>query len=185
MSPPQVFYRRNVEGYSRIMEGGAATGIFFHDISRALWGRRGGYSFLDYAFAHGSSVYRLLQETGNLDLVVDIVVDKVAGNGEAFQHEKKQGFDQEGCLVVKNNSTASIKNIVIETLFSGESGGFLIEGEGPPGGTSPLHIEEISELECKRFRFHAAGAAREGLRFIVDIEGKKRYYITGPVDSIP
>ncbi|HUT65178.1 MAG TPA: hypothetical protein VMZ05_03405 [Spirochaetota bacterium] len=184
LSPPEEFYRRNVEGYSGIMDGGTATGVFFHDISRALWGRRGGYSFLDYAFAHGSSVYRLLQETGNLGLVVDIVVDKVTDNRDAFRNEEKRG-DLEGYLVVKNNSTASMRNIIIETLYFGKSGVYLIEKEGSRSFTSSLHIEEIPGLECKRLRFHAAGVAREGLRFIVDIEGKKRYYITEPVDSIP
>ncbi|MBI4375629.1 MAG: hypothetical protein HY549_04175 [Elusimicrobia bacterium] len=38
---PKEFYRRTVEAINKIHADGMATGVFFHDLDRALWGRLG------------------------------------------------------------------------------------------------------------------------------------------------
>jgi hypothetical protein len=168
LSPPQEFFRRNVEGFSRIMEGGVATGIFFHDISRAFWGRKGSYSFLDYAISHGSSVYRLLQSKGVEDLVIEV------------EYEEYGGAQLSGYLVLKNNSTEAIRNVVIEDYSSSGGGSLSIEGYEPP-----VLVEVIPEFGCLKLEFHGEGLKSGFLRFIIDIEGNKRYFITEPIDSNP
>jgi hypothetical protein len=165
LSPPQEFYRRDVEGYSKIIEGGVASGIFFHDISRALWGNKGGYTFLDYAISHGSGLYRLMKDAGVLDLVIEV------------QYEKSGGNELIGHLVLKNNSTEAIRNIVIEAFSWKGRGRLSIEGYEPP-----VEVEKISEFECLKLGFQGIDLGSDVLRFMVDVDGKKRYYITEPGD---
>jgi hypothetical protein len=104
LTPPEEFFRRNTEAYKHISRGGFAKGIFFHDIARAFWGRKGRYRFMDYAAAHMSSVYGLKREYGTLDFVLEI---KYIEQGEGWL---------EGVLQCKNNSTRAIEDIYIELI---------------------------------------------------------------------
>ena len=104
LSPPQELFRRNTEAYRSVMRNGFAKGIFFHDIARAFWGRKGEYRFMDYAIAHMSSVYNLKRELNNLDLVVDIRFEQ--GGPESIK----------GSIQFKNNSTQTLQDIRIELL---------------------------------------------------------------------
>jgi len=104
LTPPEEFFRRNTEAYENVMRNGFAKGIFFHDIARAFWGRKGGYRFMDYAVAHMSSVYGLKREHGTLDLVLEIMYE-----------EKGDGW-LKGVLQCKNNSTRDLEDIRIELV---------------------------------------------------------------------
>jgi hypothetical protein len=75
-----------------------------HDISRALWGRKGGYSCTEYAIAHLSSVHKLRRDMRELDLLVDVV------------HEEVESGSLNGIIHFKNNSIRDIENIGIELL---------------------------------------------------------------------
>ena len=49
--------------------------MFLHDISRLLWGRRGGYKSWEYALAYVSSVFDMRQNIGVTDIFTDIIID--------------------------------------------------------------------------------------------------------------
>jgi hypothetical protein len=104
LSPPEEFFRRNTEAYNQVIKNGFAKGIFFHDIARAFWGRKGEYRFMDYAIAHMSSIYGLKKELNNLDLVVDV------------QFEQKIPGSISGSIQCKNNSTSSFQHVDIELI---------------------------------------------------------------------
>jgi hypothetical protein len=107
LSPPEEFFRRNTEAYRNVMRNGLAKGIFFHDIARAFWGRKGGYRFMDYAIAHMSSIYGLKKELKDIDLVVDVVYESDGDGGI------------KGLIQCKNNSVRPIDSIHIELLSPG------------------------------------------------------------------
>lgn len=107
LTPPDEFFRRNTEAYQNVMRNGFAKGIFFHDIARAFWGRKGGYKFMDYAAAHMSSVYGLKREHRTLDLVVDVM------------YEEEGESRLSGIIQFKNNSTRDLENIRIELISPG------------------------------------------------------------------
>jgi hypothetical protein len=166
LGPPQEFYRRNVLGYSSIFKDGIAAGIFFHDLARAFWGRKGGYTTEDYAIAHMSSIYNMKKELGELDLVVDVDIPSIEDNDSL-----------DGYLLLKNNSTSSFKNIEIEGLYPYDN---TIWHTG--NSRNRLSIDELPKFESVRIGFTARSSqnpTRKGyLRFRIDIDGTKRYFIT-------
>jgi hypothetical protein len=160
LSPPQEFYRRNTAGYGGILNGGVASGIFFHDLSRGVWGRKGGFSMRDYAVAHGSSVYRLLRESGGTDLVVDVM--------------RGTGGDCSRFIVLKNNGMMEIKNVVIE-VYGWEGGKTVPAAYDAP--LFPVEVPKIPEFGSVRIEMRSDTPVQKPLVFIVAIEGRKRYYV--------
>ncbi len=73
LSPPEELYRRNIEGYCNIYKDGMARGIFFHDIARAVWGRRGGYEGWRYGIRFFMSVFNLKNGLRKGDILTDIL----------------------------------------------------------------------------------------------------------------
>jgi hypothetical protein len=59
---PEEFYFRLKEGTHNIRENRPAEGIFFHDLGRLLWGRKGPYSSKEWAIA-GACAFSDLKET--------------------------------------------------------------------------------------------------------------------------
>jgi hypothetical protein len=170
LSPPEEFFRRNTEAYKNVMRGGLAKGIFFHDIARAFWGRKGDYTFMDYAAAHMSSVYGLKREYGSLDLVLEIM-----------NREEGDGWF-EGVLQCKNNSTEDLDDILIELVYP----------EGPAVVT--FNHDTIYRLEHERrsirlnsletfqtisvpFMVHNIQESRPILLFRVSIENNIQYFV--------
>ncbi|UCB44665.1 MAG: hypothetical protein JSV25_10635 [Spirochaetota bacterium] len=164
--PPQEFYRRNVQGFSGIFNHGIASGIFFHDIGRAFWGKKGGYTTMDYAISHISSIYDMKKELGEVDLFVDVEI----------LMEDEEG-SMEGYILLKNNSTNSFQNIEIECLYPYDDT-ILYNNDYQ----NPIIIPELSRFESKRIDFSVTtnqNPIRKGyLRFWVEIDGKERYCIS-------
>ncbi len=63
------FWRRNVKAYKKFL-GRYPDGIFFHDISRALWGRKGRFYTFEWMLAAAGSVYEYRKLIGKT--VVDL-----------------------------------------------------------------------------------------------------------------
>ncbi|MBN2322690.1 MAG: hypothetical protein JXQ30_03065 [Spirochaetes bacterium] len=157
LSPPQELYRRNTAGYEGILKGGVASGIFFHDLSRAVWGRKGGFFMLDFAVAHGSSVYHLLRESGGTDLVVDMT-----------------GGERSRYIVLKNNGMAEIKNVVIEA-YTWEGGNTVPAAYDAP--LFPVVVPKIPQFGSVRIEIRSETPVQKPLVFLVAIDGGKRYYV--------
>jgi hypothetical protein len=104
LSPPGEFFRRNSEASVQVVRDGFVKGIFFHDIARALWGRKGDHNFMDYALAHMSSVYGLKKALNSLDLVVTIQLEQRIPGGVT------------GSIQCKNTGTRPLQNIDIELI---------------------------------------------------------------------
>lgn len=61
---PQEFFNRLTEGYRNISGGAPSAGVFWHDLGRGLWGRRGPYSLLEWAVA-GMATFSIVQQDWN------------------------------------------------------------------------------------------------------------------------
>jgi hypothetical protein len=158
-SAPDEFFVRNVEGFSRVVRGGTAAGIFFHDLARAMWGRRGGHSAMEYALAHLASVHALKQTTLDLELIAEIVPHAEGGQ-----------------LNLKNNSTIDLRNIEVKVLHPE-----VHLGEAGTGPTKPraLSIERLKMFESVSIPFVLPDDPdRKLIRFSIVREGGEDYLIT-------
>jgi hypothetical protein len=176
LTPPAELYRRNSEAYRQVMRNGFAKGIFFHDIARAFWGRKGGYSFMDYAVAHMSSVYGLNKALNTPDLVVDVLHEH-GGDGEI-----------RGTIQCKNNSTAAIDEITIELLSPRPPATIIYHWDGMKDDvatslnfplSSSIRLEMLGTFEAVSipFSIHNLGTEERAFLFRVAIENKHRYYV--------
>jgi hypothetical protein len=185
LSPPEEFYRRNTEAYNNVVRNGFAKGIFFHDIARAFWGRKGGYRFMDYAAAHMSSVYGLKREQGRLELVMDIVITR---EGENWY---------EGVLQCKNNSARDLEDIRIELISPGipaEINFHMDQVDGPNIEESVLQSasQHLFLPILRTFQTVAVPFVVENIRenqstllFRVSIESDMQYYVRETISLNP
>lgn len=58
---PEEFYDRLISGFKYLNGGDKCQGVFWHDLSRGLWGRKGPYPLLEWAIA-GASAYSKVRE---------------------------------------------------------------------------------------------------------------------------
>jgi len=173
LNPPDELFRRNSEGYRGVMRNGLASGVFFHDIARALWGRKGGYTFRDYAVAFMSSVYSLRRDAREPDLLIDVQLDDKAYLSRNIQGE----------LHIRNNSTVDISSIHVQLLPpENDVQKKPIIRYAPLGLKSDSHtllINDMQTFELLRipFTLENIGRGTTSIRFRV-AAGKKLYYIT-------
>ncbi|MFC1503903.1 hypothetical protein ACFL6D_00645 [Spirochaetota bacterium] len=99
--PPIEFFYRTVTGYRKIYREGFAKGIFFHDISRALWSSKRGIPINEWCIIYGSTISRYREETGVLPLIASV----------AFSAD-----NETGTITVKNTSEHTVKNIQINYI---------------------------------------------------------------------
>jgi hypothetical protein len=177
LTPPEEFFRRNTEAYQNVMRNGFAKGIFFHDIARAFWGRKGGYRFMDYAVAHMSSVYGLKREHGTLDLVVDVM----------YEEEGEGMFS--GILQCKNNSTRDLEDIHIELVTPGmpvtirfyhDHSSDRGSSATPFGaGARSMHLESLQTFQSVSIPFVVKNlqTSRSTLIFKISFEDNRHHYV--------
>ena len=176
LTPPDEMYRRNVEGYRSIIQGGIAKGVFFHDLSRAFYGRRGGYGVRDYALAFQSSVNSLRNDLQVSNVMIDLVVQNCT-NGESDRVNIK------GFIEMKNTGKDSIERIVIELDDRQDTGTLTYFcSERPIADADKLVIEGLGAQETRRIEFaldrRRGTASGERLRFKIDVAKEGVYYIT-------
>jgi hypothetical protein len=173
-NPPQELYRRNITGYKNIIKGGIADGIFVHDLARAFWGRRGGFSIEDYAVSHISSVYSLKKDLQAEDFVIDVNVSSIQEYG--YRKIETRGF-----LDIKYSGKVPINRIHVE-LFSprGQTSiNYFIND--PLEYASECKIDKLEPSETKRVEFLMItdnNYKYDSIRFKIEIGGDKEYYIT-------
>jgi hypothetical protein len=183
LSPPDEFFRRNTEAYQNVMRDGFAKGIFFHDIARAFWGRKGGYTFIDYAMAHMSSVYGLRRELRTLDLVVDVL------------YEEEEEGRLSGALQCKNNSTRDLENICIELVYPSfpvavtfyrDSHDENRDGMYYPG-TDVMYVGNLQTFQTISVPFTVYNLANTytTIIFRVAVENNRHYYVREVISPRP
>ena len=81
-NPPADFMYRQVRGYRDIYRQGLAKGIFFHDISRALWSSKRGIDIKEWAIVNGHSISKYRQELGLIPYSAEIKFSPDKENGK-------------------------------------------------------------------------------------------------------
>ncbi len=76
LNPPEELVRRTILGSKRITFGGMADGVFWHDISRALWGKRGIYTPKEWFITAGKVFSEFRLEKGELEIKTSIAAPK-------------------------------------------------------------------------------------------------------------
>lgn len=134
--PPQEFVRRTIIGSKKIAFGGLTDGIFWHDISRALWGRKGNYSEKEWFLTAAKSFSDFRIERGELGITIDI-------NVRSDEYKKRKLFVD---AIIENQTINQINDIMIK----------LISTEGVyPIGKNKTYINKLSPGEIKIITFKA------------------------------
>ena len=103
---PEDFYGRTLKAMKNIYGDGFVSGIFTHDLARALWGRRGPYPSQEWIVAGASCFTRLREEWKIIPIHTEIEIPA------------KVPFDTEfsANVVVKNCGSLKVKKIGISIL---------------------------------------------------------------------
>ena len=78
---PADFVYRQMRGYRDVYREGMAKGIFFHDISRALWSSKRGLTTIEWAIVNGHTISAYRNESGLIPYRAEI----------DFKSDKKNG----------------------------------------------------------------------------------------------
>ncbi len=174
LNPPQELFRRNIAGYKNIIRGGNATGIFIHDLARAFWGRRGGFSIEDYAVAHISSVYSLKKDLQVEDFVFDIHVNSIE------EHEYGT-LETRGFIDIKYTGKVPINRIQVELFSPRDQTSITYFMDDPPKYSSECKIDKLEPSESKKIGFSMItdnNIPYESIRFKIEIGDDREYYTT-------
>jgi hypothetical protein len=174
LNPPQELFRRNVEGYKNVINGGVASGIFLHDLARAFWGRKGGFSIEDYAVSHMSSVYNLKKDLQLEELLLDVQI-----NGVSIQ---EYGIiETRGSIYIKYNGMEPITRINIELFNPRNRTSITYVIKDTAIYSKECEIDRIDPLESKKVDFILKTDKKipvESIRFKIEIDGITEYFIT-------
>lgn len=131
---PEDFYQRTLKAMKNIYGDGPVSGLFTHDLARALWGRRGPYPSQEWIVAGASCFSRLREEWKIIPIHSEIEIPK------------RVPFDTEftANVAVKNCSLSNVKKIGISILP--QTGIKVISQSGG-------EIESLGSGETKRVEF--------------------------------
>lgn len=101
LNPPEELVRRTILGSKKITFGGMADGVFWHDISRALWGRKGVYASKEWFITAGKVFSEFRLEKGELEIKTSIVAPRKVYLNNIFNI----------AVNIENQSLREIKNI--------------------------------------------------------------------------
>jgi len=107
-NPLQEFYKRMISANSKFTHNGVAKGIFWHDVARAIWGRTGAHSGLEWAIIGGSAATDLRRKYGQFPYKVKLSSKSDFHPGDIFDLD----------VVINNVSNNDIDNIIVELLPS-------------------------------------------------------------------
>lgn len=114
---PEEFYYRLIEGTHKIKGDGLAEGIFFHDLGRLLWGRKGPYSSREWAIAGGCAISELKESWGVLPFKIEISSENSVSVRNKFNVK----------LTIENQTEKNLEKVIIKplkteavTYYSGE-----------------------------------------------------------------
>jgi hypothetical protein len=157
-SPPEELYRRNLEGFSGVVGGGTASGVFFHDLSRLLWGRRGEHAAMDYATAHLASLHTMQTTFGTPELIAEVVHGSV--------------------LALKNNSTVDFTSLEV-TVLPPARVQLGVPGRGAGRAGATVRIDRLGTFESIAIPFTVHPGSHAGMvRFSIARDGAPEYIVS-------
>ena len=103
---PEDFYRRTLRAMENVYGDGPVSGLFTHDLARALWGRRGPYPSQEWILAGASCFSRLREKWKIVPIRTDIEIPE------------KVPFDTQfsANVLVKNSGLLEMKRIKVSIL---------------------------------------------------------------------
>ena len=104
--PPEEFVRRITLGSKKLTFGGMCDGIFIHDLSRALWGKKGEFTPLEWFITAGKSISDFRNSFGELEIKVNL------SEPEKIYYDAINDIT----FTIENQSLNEIKNIETEIL---------------------------------------------------------------------
>ena len=132
LNPIEEFLRRVSIGSKRIVFGGSVDGIFWHDFSRAFWGRKGRYSSKEWILAAAKAFSDFRNLKGEIEIKTHISsVKKMSYNN----------YDIE--VTVENETLQRVENITTQ----------LIKTEGVWVKNKIAHIKSLEPGEAKVINF--------------------------------
>jgi len=183
LTPPEELGRRNVEGYSRIIRNGWPTGLFLHDISRAFWGRRGGYTIEEYALSFLYSVRGLKSKQKAKEIIVEGVLTDVME--DSFGQIEFTGY-----LIFMNRGEIPLKRIRV-SFFDGDTNRNVVFYQNGKSTFSsafeigPMEIEEQKRLEFSLVhRDEGTEMNRIGFKIEIEDTGENRIITLNDLKSV-
>ncbi|MBN1899092.1 MAG: hypothetical protein JW827_09965 [Spirochaetes bacterium] len=153
LSPPEEIVRRTLLGSKKITFGGMADGIFWHDISRALWGRKGVYSPREWFITAGKSFSEFRLEKGELEIKTSIAAPKKVYFNNAFNIVVN--IENQSLREIRNIKTQIIDNPGIQPVISEVITPYL-----GPGETKALNFKISISPELSKLRSQYMLAAK-------------------------
>jgi hypothetical protein len=159
------------------MNNGFASGLFIHDLARAFWGRKGGYSIKDYALSFISSIYSFYKDLQIMDLVVDIIVEDYA------EFLNDTGVIN-GHVFLQNKHTEDLKDVQLEIISPKHRGITTLYYQETYHFADNIKIEKIGTREKIRLDFNIVmeNIDLEYIGFKVALDGNREYYIKKLLD---
>ncbi|MBA7466746.1 hypothetical protein ES707_01936 [subsurface metagenome] len=153
---PEDFYNRTLKAMKNIYGDGPVSGLFTHDLARALWGRRGPYSPQEWILAGASCFSRLREKWEIIPIHTEIEIpEKVLFNTEFLAN-----------VVVKNCGPLEVKKIEVSILpqegIKIVSGNYKEIESLAPGETERVEFKlEIDEFDYERGFRHMVASRTE------------------------
>ncbi len=88
-SGPEEFYNRLITSANRVYSNGKACGMFIHDLSRILWGRKGPYSTMEWMVSSASALSRIREHYMSVPIEASLVVDNTVKYSNPFNVQVK------------------------------------------------------------------------------------------------
>ncbi len=127
LNPIEEFLRRITLGSKKIVFGGTADGVFWHDFSRALWGRKENYSTKEWIMTAAKSFSDFRNEKGEIEVETHISdIKKIGYNAFVVSvtvenQTIKRLYDIQTSLISFKNVVVSTPTQRIAKLEPGES----------------------------------------------------------------
>jgi len=133
--PPEEFCRRLLIGTKKIAFGGLTDGLFWHDVSRALWGRKGNYSTKEWFITAAKCFSEFRKEKGEVGIILDTKIQSSENNRKNLRVN----------AYIENQTINRIDNIKIKLE---KTDGIYILGRGT------VNLKHLSPGEIKIIPFN-------------------------------
>ena len=131
LTSPEEFRRRILTAYKRITYGDTCNGIFIHDLWRAFYGSRDGFTSTEWMITAAASISQSRFLQGAAPWGVRITALRQRGGGEVevrFQadNQSKNHFNAIKMTIVDTSSVKSLSPPITSSLNSGEKKTFRL-----------------------------------------------------------
>jgi len=137
---PEEYHDRLITSMDRIYSNGKTSGIFIHDMSRILWGRKGPYPSMEWLVSGGAAFTRQKQIWDMLPVKAEITSEESISSGKTFTakvvlkrvNKKKVQNIKVSILEMEGIKILSPAEKILETMTAEENVEFLLQAVSPP-----------------------------------------------------